>query len=97
MMSLRLKALLCTLALGLSGPIAITATPAAAQDWIGNKLDRDQFERLRKHNVARHRAKTSGTARWNRHVRACKRAYSSYNPRTDHYQVRRGVTRRCRL
>ncbi len=34
---------------------------------------------------------------WNRHVRACFARYRSYNPRTDTYVVRRGVTVRCRL
>lgn len=34
---------------------------------------------------------------WNRHVRACMSKYRSYNPRTDTYVVRRGVTARCRL
>ena len=34
---------------------------------------------------------------WNRHVRACFAKYRSYNPRTDTYIVRRGVTARCRL
>lgn len=34
---------------------------------------------------------------WNRHVRACFARYKSYNPRTDRYVVRRGVTARCRL
>ena len=34
---------------------------------------------------------------WNRHVRACFAAYRSYNPRTDSYIVRRGVTARCNL
>jgi len=32
-----------------------------------------------------------------RHVRACQQRYRSYNPRTDRYVVRRGVTRRCTL
>ncbi|MDB5452454.1 MAG: hypothetical protein JWO33_1032 [Caulobacteraceae bacterium] len=36
-------------------------------------------------------------AGWNRHVRACKMRYNSYNPRTDTYMVRRHVTARCRL
>ncbi|MBN9319111.1 MAG: BA14K family protein [Caulobacterales bacterium] len=34
---------------------------------------------------------------WNLHVRACFARYRSYNPRTDSYVVRRGVTARCRL
>jgi BA14K-like protein len=34
---------------------------------------------------------------WNRHVAACFARYRSYNPRTDTYVVRRGVTARCRL
>jgi hypothetical protein len=34
---------------------------------------------------------------WNRHVRACFARYRTYNPRTDTYVVRRGVTARCRL
>ncbi len=35
--------------------------------------------------------------RWYQHVRACSARYRSYNPRTDTYQVRRGVNRICRL
>jgi hypothetical protein len=35
--------------------------------------------------------------RWYQHVRACSARYRSYNPRTDTYQVRRGVNRVCRL
>ena len=34
---------------------------------------------------------------WNRHVRLCFDRYRTYNPRTDTYVVRRGVTARCRL
>ena len=34
---------------------------------------------------------------WYRHVRACQQRYRSYNPRTDTFVVRRGVTARCRL
>jgi hypothetical protein len=34
---------------------------------------------------------------WYRHVRACQLRFRSYNPRTDTYVVRRGVTRRCPL
>lgn len=34
---------------------------------------------------------------WYQHVRACSARYRSYNPRTDTYQVRRGVYRKCRL
>jgi hypothetical protein len=34
---------------------------------------------------------------WYQHVRACSARYRSYNPRTDTYQVRRGVVARCRL
>ena len=34
---------------------------------------------------------------WYRHVRACQERYRSYNPRTDTFVVRRGMTARCRL
>jgi hypothetical protein len=34
---------------------------------------------------------------WYRHVRACQQRYRSYNPRTDAFEIRRGVTRRCAL
>ena len=34
---------------------------------------------------------------WYRHVHACQTRYRSYNPRTDTYVVRRGVSARCRL
>jgi hypothetical protein len=41
-----------------------------------------------------HGAPRSG---WWRHVRRCEARYGSYNPRTDRYVVRRGVTARCYL
>jgi hypothetical protein len=34
---------------------------------------------------------------WYRHVRACNQRYRSYNPRTDMFTLRPGVTRRCML
>lgn len=34
---------------------------------------------------------------WYRHVRACQQRYRSYNPRTDTYNLRAGVNRRCTL
>lgn len=34
---------------------------------------------------------------WYRHVHACQTRYRTYNPATDHYTVRKGVTARCRL
>jgi hypothetical protein len=34
---------------------------------------------------------------WYRHVRACQQRYRNYNPRTDTFEIRRGVTRRCAL
>ena len=34
---------------------------------------------------------------WYRHVRACQRAYRSYNAHTDSYRSRSGKTVRCKL
>lgn len=34
---------------------------------------------------------------WRRHVRACQQRYRTYNPRTDTFVARPGVTRRCTL
>ncbi len=39
----------------------------------------------------------SKRADWYRHVRGCQQRFNSYNPRTDTYSLRRGVTRRCTL
>lgn len=39
----------------------------------------------------------SKRTKWYQHVRACSARYRSYNPRTDTYIVRRGVSRTCRL
>ena len=35
--------------------------------------------------------------RWQRHVRACRARYRTYNPRRDAYRAHRGVWVRCRL
>jgi len=39
----------------------------------------------------------SNRGNWYGHVRSCQQRYRSYNPRTDTYQLRRGVNRRCTL
>lgn len=38
-----------------------------------------------------------GEAAWNRHVELCLKRFRTYNPKTDRYIPRRGITRRCRL
>jgi len=38
-----------------------------------------------------------GRVAWDRHVDRCMKRYRSYDPRTDRYVVRRGVTRHCTL
>lgn len=38
-----------------------------------------------------------GETAWNRHVELCRKRFKTYNPKTDRYIPRRGITRRCRL
>lgn len=38
-----------------------------------------------------------GQTAWERHVHRCRRAYRSYNWRTDMFRLRNGKWRRCRL
>lgn len=40
--------------------------------------------------------RTSARSDRRAHIARCRAAYRSYDARTDRYQVRRGVTRRCR-
>lgn len=76
---------------------------AQAQDWIGNRLETQQNMRQYKHNQQRarqHRAtKKQGGTQQNltARQRACAKRYRTYNPRTDRYVARPGVTRRCAL
>jgi hypothetical protein len=82
----------------ITAAVAMPATlpqPAAAQ-WLGPTLDAQRYDNLRRHQQ-RIRAERLRKAGASRHARACARRYPSYNPRTDRYVVRRGVTARCRL
>ncbi|UIJ46123.1 BA14K family protein [Sphingomonas cannabina] len=87
---------LATLAfLAVIGSAAALPMPAAAQ-WLGPTLDAQRYDNLRRHQQ-RIRAERLKQSPSSRHARACARRYPSYNPRTDRYVVRRGVTARCRL
>jgi len=78
----------CLIALALLVP-----TTAFAQN---RPAHRDASQQANAPRQAEHRAQKNAS-RSNRHVEACKRKYRSYNPRTDRYTVRPGVTRRCTL
>jgi hypothetical protein len=65
-------------------------------DGRANAYDNDRWDGRwgREVRAPKHWGNRGG---WNRHVRACFDRYRTYNPRTDTYVVRRGVTARCRL
>ena len=87
--------------------------PAMAQPYDGRGYDRgyergydrsydrdrgyDRGDRYERRHDRRWDDRRGGGGSWRRHVRRCMATYRSYNPRTDRYVVRRGVTARCRL
>lgn len=96
-----MRLLLAALALALSIGVAPPPSTASAQ-FLDSHLQAQRHDNLRRHQqrVQRQRQARRGTARrggLNAHQRACAQRYRSYNPRTDRYVVRRGVTARCRL
>ncbi|MDQ8758144.1 BA14K family protein [Sphingosinicella sp. LHD-64] len=92
-----MKALFAAIALALCVGIGSPA-PAAAQDWLGSHLQAQRHDNLRRHQqrIREQRQARSGRG-LSAHQKACARRYRSYNPRTDRYTVRPGVTARCRL
>lgn len=73
--------------------VAIPA-PSPAQDFLTPYLDSQRYDNLRRHQQ---QIQQQPPASLSQHQRACARRYRSYDPRTDLYVVRRGVTARCRL
>lgn len=79
--------------------VAIPA-PSPAQDFLTPYLDSQRYDNLRRHQQQIQQQRRAGQqppASLSQHQRACARRYRSYDPRTDLYVVRRGVTARCRL
>lgn len=77
----------------------VTSPPAAAQ-WLGPYLDSQRYDNLRRHQqrLQQQRAQQRQTDQTlTAHQRACAQRYRSYNPATDTYTVRPGITARCRL
>ena len=85
----------------ISAMLVVPIEAASAQDYLGSYLDAQRWGNLREHQQRtrqqRQRERRAATPAAARHIRACQRAYRSYNARTDRYVVRPGVTARCRL
>lgn len=64
-----------------------------------NRWDRRNDRRYdnRRYNSRYNNRYDNRRSSWQRHVRACQRAYRTYNARTDTYRTRYGQVRRCRL
>lgn len=79
---------------------AVTAPPAAAQ-WLGPYLDSQRYDNLRRHQQRLQQQRRAQPRQTDQtltpHQRACAQRYRSYNPATDTYIPRPGVTARCRL
>lgn len=88
-------------ALALSVPAAMTAgSPASAQyldSYLSSQRDNSRIRHQQKIRQDRLAQQSNGGSSWQRHVQACKRAYRSYDPKTDRYTPRRGVPRKCQL
>lgn len=92
-----MKALSAAIALALCVGIGNPA-PAAAQDWLGSHLQAQRHDNLRRHQQRIRQQRLGQNGRGlSAHQRACAQRYRSYNPRTDRYVVRPGVTAPCRL
>jgi hypothetical protein len=80
----------------------VCAPPVRAQyldSYLSSQRDNNRIrhqQKIRQERLAQQAGNRKG-ASWQRHVEACKRAYRSYDPKTDRYTVRRGVTRKCLL
>lgn len=87
----------------LSSPVAMVYAPPASAQYLDSYLSsqRDNNRIRHQQKIRQDRlAQQSGnrkTSSWQRHVAACKRAYRSYDPKTDRYTARRGVIRKCQL
>lgn len=92
-MRLLLAAFALTLAVGVAPP-----SPVSAQ-FLDSHLQAQRHDNLRRHQQRIHQQRRAQqrTGRLTPHQRACAGRYRSYNPRTDRYVVRPGVTARCRL
>lgn len=93
-----MKALSAAIALALCIGIGSPA-PAVAQDWLGSHLQAQRHDNLRRHQqrIRQQRLAAQGGRDLSAHQRACAQRYRSYNPRTDRYVVRPGVTAPCRI
>lgn len=94
-------AIVAAVAISLSATV-VSAPPASAQyldSYLSSQRDNNRIrhqQKIRQERLAQQAGDRKG-ASWQRHVAACKRAYRSYDPKTDRYTVRRGVTRKCQL
>lgn len=82
--------------------VALEAPPAAAQNYLGSFLESQRYDNLRRHQQRlqqqrQQRDRVENGAGLSSHQQACARRYRTYDPRTDLYVVRPGVTARCRL
>lgn len=78
--------------------IALTSAPVpAAAQFLGSHLEAQRYDNLRRHQqrIAKKRAEQRRTL--TPRQRACAARHRSYNPRTDRYTIRPGVTARCRI
>ena len=89
-----MRIVLIALALTLS-PTALP-TPAAAQ-FLGPHLEAQRANNLRRHQQRIAKKRAAGRRALTPHQRRCAARYRSYNPSTDRYTVRPGVTAVCRL
>ncbi|KGM32102.1 BA14K family protein [Inquilinus limosus] len=88
------------LALLAAAAVLAIPAPSPAQDFLSPYLDAQRYDNLRRHQQRiqqQRRARPESPASLSQHQRACSQRYRSYDPRTDLYVVRPGVTARCRL
>lgn len=95
-----LPGLRAVLALLATATVLAIPAPSRAQDFLNPYLDAQRYDNLRRHQQRiqqQRRARPESPASLSQHQHACAERYRSYDPRTDLYVVRPGVTARCRL
>ena len=77
--------------------LAITSAPMpVAAQFLGPHLEAKRYDNLRRHQQRIAKKRAQERRMLTPHQRACAARYRSYDPRTDRYTMKTGVSARCR-
>lgn len=79
-------------------PLAFMGAPApASAQFLESHLQAQRYDNLRRHQQRIAKKRAQERRNLTPHQRTCAARYRSYDPRTDRYTIRPGVTARCRI